>query len=225
MVARSERRRSVLMIPGQVAKVRLGRVTVGTDGSYWGHAALDWAVRYAHRAGLELDVYEADRRFEDIPADLPADIGTGSVLRSYPMLPVRVRSSGDDPAAALLAAAKTSGLVVVGCRGQHKCHLGVGRHALLLAESAPCDVVVVRGRPQAVHGEFRKVTAWLDADDDEPLVARARQFAKLTRSVLEVVRRDAAATVPDATDLVVTRPGPGGRAALHHATCPVHIVR
>jgi hypothetical protein len=209
------------MIPGQVTKVRPSRVTVGTDGSYWGHAALSWAVRHAHRAGLELDVFEADRRFEEIPADLPADIGTGAALRSYPLLPVRVRSSGSDPAAALLSAATTSGLIVVGCRGQHKCHLGVGRHALLLAETATCDVVVVRGRPQAVHGEFRKVTAWLDRDD-EPLVARARELAKLTRSVLDIARQDA---VPDATDVLVTRPGLAVRIALHHATSPVCIVR
>ncbi len=212
------------MIPGQVTKVRPSRVTVGTDGSYWGHAALTWAVRRAHRAGLELDVFEADRRFEEIPADLPADIGTGAALRACPLLPVRVRSSGADPAAALLSAATTSGLVVVGCRGQHRCHLGVGRHALLLAEKATCDVVVVRGRPQAVHGEFRKVTAWLDHDDEE-LVTRARALAKLTRSVLDIVRRDAVDTVPDATDLLVTRPGPAVRIALHHATSPVHIVR
>jgi hypothetical protein len=212
------------MIPGQVTRVRPSRVTVGTDGSYWGHTALDWAVRHAHRAGLELDVFEADRRFEKIPADLPADIGTGAALRSYPLLPVRVRSSGSDPAAALLSAATTSGLLVVGCRGQHKCHLGVGRHALLLAETATCDVVVVRGRPQAVHGDFRKVTAWLD-HEDEQLVARARELAKLTRSALEVVQRHCVDTVPDATDLLVTRPGPAVRIALHHATSPVHIMR
>jgi nucleotide-binding universal stress UspA family protein len=212
------------MIPGQVTKVRPSRVTVGTDGSYWGHAALGWAVRHAHRTGVELDVFEADRRFEEIPPDLPADIGTGAALRSYPLLSVRVRSSGADPATALLSAATTSGLLVVGCRGQHKCHLGVGRHASLLAETATCDVVVVRGRPQAVHGEFRKVTAWLDRDD-EALVARARALAKLTRSVLDVVRQDAVDTVPDAMDLVVTRPGPAVRIALHHATSPVYILR
>jgi len=57
------------------------------------------------------------------------------------------------------------------------------------------------------------------------LVAKARELAKLTRSVLEVVRRDPADTVPDATDLVVTRSGPEVRTALHHATCPVHIMR
>ncbi|MFC0542935.1 hypothetical protein ACFFH7_15660 [Kutzneria chonburiensis] len=222
MVARSERRRTALFIPSQVMRVRPGRVTVGTDGSYWGQLALGWAVRHAHRAGLELDVYEADRRFELIPADLPADIGTGSALRSYPMLPVRIRSSGPDPAAALLEAATETGLLVVGCRGQHKCHLGVGHHALLLAQTATSDVVVVRGRPQAVHGEFRKVTAWVGEDDT--IVSRARECARATRSVLEIVRQEPGGGVPDTTDLVVVRRGPSVRTALHHATCPVYVV-
>jgi nucleotide-binding universal stress UspA family protein len=223
VVAPSERRQTALLIPGQVKRTRPGRVTVGTDGSYWGHVALGWAVRHAQRAGLELDVYEADRRFEPIPADLPADIGTGSALRSYPMLPVRIRSSGDDPAAALLAAAADTGLLVLGCRGQHKCHLGVGHHALALARTATCDVVVVRGRPQAVHGEFRKVTAWVGEDDDI-VVSRAREYARATRSVLEVVRRQPGGSVPDGADLVVVRRGPAVRTALHHATCPVYVV-
>jgi len=224
VVARSERRRTALFIPSQVLRVRPSRVTVGTDGSYWGHLALGWAVRHAHRAGLELDVYEADRRFEPIPADLPADIGTGSALRSYPMLPVRIRSSGHDPGAALMSAAAETGLLVVGCRGQHKCHLGVGHHALQLAQNATCDVVVVRGRPQAVHGEFRKVTAWVGEGEDDAVVSRAREYARATRSVLEIVRQQPGGTVPDTTDLVVVRRGPSVRTALHHATCPVYVV-
>jgi hypothetical protein len=143
-----------------------------------GRAALGWAARHAHRAGLQLDVYEADRRFEDLPADLPADIGTGSVLGPYPLLAARIRSSGTDAAATLLSASTESGLLALGCRGQHKCHLGVGRHAMRLAGSAKCDVVIVRGRPQAVHGEFRKVTAWLGDDgEDEVVMARAKEFA------------------------------------------------
>ncbi|MBB5897175.1 nucleotide-binding universal stress UspA family protein [Kutzneria kofuensis] len=213
-----------------MTRIRPGRVTVGTDGSYWGRAALGWAARHAHRAGLELDVFEADRRFEDLPADLPTDIGTGSVLRPYPLLAARIRSSGADAASMLLSASGESGLLVLGCRGQHKCHLGVGRNALRLAGSAKCDVVIVRGRPQAVHGEFRKVTAWLGEDgDDDVVVARAKEFAKLTRSVLEVERQRAAAPVPEGTDLVVigggAQLGLAARTALHHAMCPVYVVR
>lgn len=230
MVARSERRPSALMIPSQVARLRPGRVTAGTDGSYWGRAALGWAARHASRTGLELDVYEADRRYEDLPADLPADIGTSSVLRPYPLSSVRIRSSGPDSASTLRSAASESGLLVLGCRGQHKCNLGVGRHAVQLAGSAQCDVVIVRGRPQAVHGEFRKVTAWLGEDsDDDTVTARAREFARLTRSVLEVVRQQPAVPVPDGTDLLVVggraRLGLAARTALHHAMCPVYLVR
>jgi nucleotide-binding universal stress UspA family protein len=213
------------MIPSQPPKIRHGRVTVGTDGSYWGLAALAWAARHAHRLGVELAVYEADRRYEPLPDDLPADIGTGSVLRGYPLLAASVHSSGPDPDGTLSAAAAQSAMVVLGCRGQHKCHLGVGRHALRLAESASSDVVVVRGRPQAVHGEFRKVTAWLAEDEDDAVVTRAREFAKVTRSVLEVARQRPAASVPDGTDLVVVRPGLAARTALYHATCPVLVVR
>jgi nucleotide-binding universal stress UspA family protein len=217
------------MIPSQVTRTRLDRVTVGTDGSYWGHAALGWAARHACRSGMELEVFEADRRFENLPADLPADIGTGSVLRSYPLLDVRIRSSGCDADASLLSASMESSLVVVGCRGQHKCHLGVGRHALRLAESASCDTVIVRGRPQAVHGEFRKVTALSSEDDDDTVLARAREFAKMSRSTVEVVRQHVAAPVPDHTDLIVVgggaRLGMAARTALHHAACPVYVVR
>lgn len=234
MVAHAERPtrpvNSVQLVPSQVTRTRPGRVTVGTDGSYWGRAALGWAARHAYRAGLELDVYEADRRYEDLPADLPADIGTGSVLRPYPLLGARIHSSGADAAAALLSASAASGLLALGCRGQHKCHLGVGRNALLLAGSAHCDVVVVRGRPQAVHGEFRKVTAWLGEDaSDDVVIARAKDFARLTRSVLEVERQSATVPVPEGTDLVVVGGGAqlglAARTALHHAMCPVYVVR
>jgi nucleotide-binding universal stress UspA family protein len=74
------------------------------------------------------------------------------------------------------------------------------------------------------------VTAWLAQDgSDEVVVARAKEFAKLTRSVLEVARQQPAAAVPDGTDLVVigggAQLGLAARTALHHAMCPVYVVR
>jgi nucleotide-binding universal stress UspA family protein len=200
-----------------------GRVAVGTDGSYWGQAALGWAARYALMRGAELDVYEADRRFEQLPPDLPADIGTGSILRPYPLLSARVRGSGADSSGALLAAGAESELVVVGCRGQRRRNLGLGSHAMLLASNANCDVVVVRGRPQAVRGEFGKVIAWVDGD--ERVVARAQELARSFRTPLDVRQHQAGTDAPDGADLLVVAGNAGHtRTALHHATCPVLVV-
>ena len=187
--------RDSLRISATVPKARsnrTGHIAVGTDGSYWGQAALGWAARYALTRGAELDVYEADRRFEQLPPDLPADIGTGSILRPYPLLAARVRGSGADSTGALLAAGAESELVVVGCRGQRRRNLGLGSHALVLVANADCDVVVVRGRPQAVRGEFGKVIAWVDGD--ERIVSGPRNSPAAS-----VVRWTSCATSPAAT--------------------------
>ena len=222
MVAQQVRRSAVLTIPSQVGLVTTARVAVGTDGSYWGQAALGWAARYAVVRGAELDVYEADRRFEQLPPDLPADIGTGSILRTYPLLAAHIRGSGADSGGTLLAAGTESELVVVGCRGQHRRNLGLGSHALLLVSTASCDVVVVRGRPQAVRGEFGRVIAWTDGDDR--IVPRAREFARTFRRPLEVVRHQPGSDAPDGADLLVVADGAAARTALHHATCPVLVL-
>src|SRR5690348_15917449 len=63
------------------APVVTKRITVGTDGSYWGDAALRWAARHACVVGAELDVHQADPRFMDIPDDIPPDAGIGATLR------------------------------------------------------------------------------------------------------------------------------------------------
>ena len=244
------------VIPQQTTRGTVGRVTAATDGSYWGHAALDWGARYAASVGAELDVYEADRRYEDIPADVPADIGTGSVLSSYPLLPVRVRRCGRDPVTTLLSAATVSDLVVLGGRGHHRRHIGVGHNALTLAASARCDVVVVRGRLEAVRGTLRDVTALVSRSEvDDVVLLRAREFAARTRWGLRVVHagdaidaeprfgisvevqhRTPQEVVSDlaATGLLIVghhrlpgsaRLGLVTRAALHHAPCPVMVVR
>jgi nucleotide-binding universal stress UspA family protein len=163
-----------------------------------------------------------------------------------------VHLTGQDPSRTLLTAAEGSDLVVLGNRGHHRRHLGVGRVAMRLAEAASCDVVVVRGRPEAVRCAFRRIVALVSMEErDDAVLLRAREIAKKIRSKLRAVcacptgaaatgtavrvdvdqhpPHEVIASVND-SDLVVVGHGAGQlglvtRAALHHAPCPVLIVR
>ena len=168
------------------APVVTKRIAVGTDGSYWGDAALSWAARHACVVGAELDVHQADRRHVDIPADIPSDAGIGATLRSMPMLPVRILRSGPDPVSTLVGASKDADLVVLGCRGHHHGTLGVGRSVVPVVARASCDTVVVRGLPSSLHGRTCWITVMVRGGrQDVDLLAKV---AKLATSLQAKVR-------------------------------------
>jgi nucleotide-binding universal stress UspA family protein len=161
-------------------------VVVGTDGSYWGDAALLWAAEHAWRTDAELDVWMSDAG--TAPADVPLDGGLSHVSRRYPMLPIRVHRSGSDAARQLEAASLDAGLLVVGHRGHRTGSFGLDALVLPLVDTAMCDTVVVRGKPAAVRGDNRRITALVSGSaDDELVLRRAATMATTTRSALRVV--------------------------------------
>jgi len=180
--------RTTTLVTTVAAPVVTKRIAVGTDGSYWGDAALGWAARHACVVGAELDVHQADPRFVDIPDDIPNDAGIGATLRSMPMLPVRIRRSGPDPVGTLVAASKHADLVVLGCRGYHHGTLGVGRSVVPVVARAQCDTVVVRGLPSSLNGRTRWITAMVRGTlEDVAVLARAAKLVTSLQSKLRIV--------------------------------------
>ncbi|WP_188316589.1 universal stress protein [Solihabitans fulvus] len=253
------------------------RVVVGSDGSYWGDAALNWAAGHAWVRGAELQVWQpADR--STIPTDVPGDIGLSHITTTFPLLHLRAGSLDGDPVARLVQASRTSDLLVLGYRGHTHSYLGLGSVVLPLLQATRCPTVVVRGHHAAVHGEHHRVTALVDGGDRDAAVLRhaaemalthraklrvahalalpasrpelvetdahsalaqaEAQLALLDRcpsTCLEVVRCHPYELVSRYTDtdrLVVGHGNPRGnqcgtitKAALHHAWCPVLVVR
>jgi len=180
--------RTTIVTTVAAAPVVTKRIAVGTDGSYWGDAALGWAARHACVVGAELDVHQADRRYVDIPADIPSDAGIGATLRAMPMLPVRIQRSGPDPVGTLVGASKNADLLVLGCRGHHHGTLGVGRSVVPVVARARCDTVVVRGLPSSLHGRTRWITAMIrGGQEDVDLLAKVAKLATSLQAKVRVV--------------------------------------
>ena len=157
-------------------------VTVGADGSYWGGMALDWAARHASLRGASLRVLRAR---EDVPADVPADLGLSHTHRLYPLLPIASRPVGVSPVVDLTATSADSSLLVLGCRGHR--HFGLGALVIPVLTGARCDVAVIRGTPMSVRGGHRIVTAMIGGPADLPVLRRAAKFAASHRARLRVV--------------------------------------
>ncbi|WHP18168.1 universal stress protein [Cellulomonas sp. ES6] len=137
------------------------RVVVGTDGSAESAAAVRAAAVEAARTGGVLDVVHAWQEASVLWAvRVPPDLGSAThaharaVLEAasagleeeHPGLEVRRRLVETDPAGALLAAADSARLLVVGSRGLHgvsRMLLGSTSHAVVL--HSPCPVLVERG--------------------------------------------------------------------------------
>ncbi|MEO6084002.1 MAG: universal stress protein [Umezawaea sp.] len=176
-------------------------VIVGNDGSFWGQMALRWAADHAWRTGAVLDVWLRDWNSE-VPDTVPANGGLNHVTSDFPMLRVRVHESGPDPARDLETAGRAAGLVVVGYRGHSTNSLRLGGLVLPLVRRSTCDTLVVRGRPSAVRGENRRITALISGgEDDELVITRAAAMALDHRAKLRVVH---ALPVPMAKDALAT---------------------
>ncbi|MEU6144574.1 universal stress protein [Streptomyces sp. NPDC047081] len=143
-------------------------ITVGLDGSPQSLAAADWAAREAEQRGADLRlVYGMEQPaytyapFAGIPAPGALDAQRpwaeklleetrSRLARRHPALPISVGLSGDQPVAALLAAAENSELLVLGSRG-----LGafagfvVGSVALAVVARTERPVVLVRAGERA----------------------------------------------------------------------------
>jgi nucleotide-binding universal stress UspA family protein len=157
---------------------------VGADGSECARQALEWAADEAARHGLPLRIVHGSRwePYEDDAAHPPLvraedEEGTGApgdpesrggrlvaaaaewVRESHPGLPVTRVVIADEPAAALLAAARDSFCLVVGQHGRRPlADLLLGSVSRTAAAHARCPVVVVRGGERQRLGGFGCVT-------------------------------------------------------------------
>ncbi|MFF0088193.1 universal stress protein [Streptomyces canus] len=141
-------------------------VLAGIDGSAHSSVAADWAAREAALRGVQLRLLHASPPLPGAAMPLPAvdrlrRVGEQTLQRTvadlserYPDLAVRSEQADDAPASALLAAARTAGILVVGTRGAGGFDgLAVGSVALRMAMAAPCPVVLV---PQQRAGALRE---------------------------------------------------------------------
>jgi len=138
---------------------------VGIDGSESSKAALAWAVRQAALTGVEVEAviaWQIPVYYGTVASGEGIDFGkvAASVLdeaiaQAAPLAPeavIRPLVVQDNPARALLAAAKGAELLVVGSRGHGgftEALLGsVGQHCV---HHAGCPVVVVRDPDARAH--------------------------------------------------------------------------
>ncbi|MEV0439831.1 universal stress protein [Streptomyces spectabilis] len=152
----------VIVVRGEAANLGGShrRVVVGIDEAADARPALDFAVRCAQRRGATLDVVHAWRcpaheaperpRAADATdthqerAERAAEEALGGLARTHSAVPVHRRVVEGSPRAALLDAAATADLLVVGARrraGQVGMQLGSVNHAVL--HHAACPVAVV----------------------------------------------------------------------------------
>jgi nucleotide-binding universal stress UspA family protein len=131
-------------------------VLAGIDGSVHSSVAAGWAAREAARRGVQLRLIHAFPLLPGAAVPLPAvdrlrHMGEQMLQRAvadlgerHPDLAMRTEQADDAPASALLAAARTAGILVVGTRGAGGFDgLVVGSVALRMAMAAPCPVVLV----------------------------------------------------------------------------------
>jgi nucleotide-binding universal stress UspA family protein len=141
-------------------------VLAGIDGSERSLVAADWAAREAALRGVPLRLVHASPPFPGIVVPVPAvdtwhQVGERTLQRAvghlrdrHPDVEVRGEQVSGAPAAALLAAARGAGLLVVGMRGSGGFDgLAIGSVALRVAADAACSVVSVPEQPVGAHGE------------------------------------------------------------------------
>ncbi|MET0233374.1 MAG: universal stress protein [Kibdelosporangium sp.] len=154
------------------------RVTIGTDGSTWGDAALEWALRHAWLVNAGLKVYSAN------PSD---DHAITQRLDVYRWLHASVSTSDETPEHTLLTASAEADLLVLGHHGHSSHNLGVGQLVLPVVTRSLCDTVVVRGEPRAVRAEHGWVTAAVGGRHDDAVIRRATEIATRYRDGLRIV--------------------------------------
>ncbi|MBC7274724.1 MAG: universal stress protein [Streptomyces sp.] len=153
---------------------RVGTVIVGVDDTSYSWLAADWAAAEAELRGDVLRVVhavggEGDAASEARVLDAAASVLDDAEVRivaDRPALRIDTILARDDPADALLTAARDADLVVVGTRGRGGfAGLLLGSVSLKVAAHADRPVVVARGAPRKVTGSI--VVGVRDAGDED----------------------------------------------------------
>lgn len=123
-------------MPGRGSDARSSRVVVGVSESVSGRLAADFAFDEARRRGATLVAVHA--------GDGSTQAGFAEQARHYPDVMVESVIADADPADALLAAAGTARLLVVGCHhSDDRWSTRLGPVPVAILHRAPCPVVVV----------------------------------------------------------------------------------
>lgn len=129
-------------------------IVVGVDGSALSEEALGWAIDEAARTGADVEAVIAYYWFplpiKDVDCKGLALRVLGDAIHgvSRPARPVQVvqRVVEGDAGKALLDAAATADLLVIGSRGRHdRTGPPLGSVAQYCIKHAPCPVAVIRG--------------------------------------------------------------------------------
>ena len=211
------------------------RITVGTDGSYWGDRALSWGAEHARLRGAQLRVLHPAT--ED-PVSTLADASATSDLVVLGCRGHRHRLLGLGEAVLPTVAAAHCDVLVV--RGTAAAQRGENKRVIAMVSGGQNDVTVVEhaaamanshhARMEVLHAEPPTVM------DDGVFAEKLRIEALRRRITVTMVR-----TLPhdviansDGADLIVlgrgrsagrpSNPGVVTKSALHHAPCPVLVV-
>lgn len=147
---------------------------VGVDGSDASLRAVDWAVAEATRRDLPLRLVHGSlwERYEVLKPDFGSEPSAGHLMAEHvvasaververiaPALKVTTALVSSSPGTALLKEGETACAVVVGTRGRGAmAGMLLGSTSLEVAAYAACPVIVVRGDPSTVRGEYGRVT-------------------------------------------------------------------
>jgi nucleotide-binding universal stress UspA family protein len=136
----------VIVPPGSPAprRARLQRIVVGVSPTRAGGEALRFAAAEARRNGATLVLVRSSAGRDAAGADAPLAEARAELGRGGPQLPVETITAAEDPATALLAAARGGDLVVLGCHHSDdpwNSRLGAVPTGVLMA--AECPVVLV----------------------------------------------------------------------------------
>ncbi|MFI1096803.1 universal stress protein [Streptomyces sp. NPDC020917] len=152
---------------------------VGIDGSDSSLRAIDWAVAEATRRDLPVKLVHGSlwERYEAVRPGFGTAVSSGHVMAEHivasaaervakiaPELDVATTLAASDPGMALLREGEAATAIVVGTRGRGAITgMLLGSTSLEVAAYATCPVVVVRGEPPNVRGEFGRVLVGVGA--------------------------------------------------------------
>jgi len=148
--------------------MRTQAIVVGTDGTQWSAAAVDWAAREARRRHRPLRIvyafdwdwhesrYDIGSEYIDVTRELAEAVTADAARRAREVAPgvtAVAQAVTGRAGAELLAESREAALLVVGSRGRGGfAGLLLGSVSQHLATHAACPVVVVRGRHDAIGG-------------------------------------------------------------------------
>ncbi|MFE0173518.1 universal stress protein [Streptomyces sp. NPDC059002] len=179
-----------------------GSVVVGVDDTSYSWSAADWAASEAERRGCGVKVVHAVGRGVDSAYGEALELGLterameaavgvlddarARLTAGHPGVPIETGPARDDPAEALMSAARDADLIVVGTRGRGGfAELLLGSVSRKVAAHADRPVVVVRG--DMAKAVSNGIVAGVRDERDEAAVRFALAEAELHRADVRLV--------------------------------------